>query len=958
MNNDLIKLLPSQRERILSDTIADVTPILQETMSAVVAVPGALEHLAVKVLDLVLKWIESPSAPATRHSLTALVQSTFFMGQAGDVVCLFLSLKRAISHQLKDCQGVEMPVASALNICEIVDPCLLQFNAGLMRLFGEVVAKITGHLQSYMTNTTDLVLLFHLDSGVILGANAVAEQVLGYGQAELRQQKLLDLIPGSMRPRVESTLQELKQAHFVDLREIELVARDGRVIPVIFNPVLREYLAPRLVVASFNNLAEKREHERQLDEQRRWLHVTLSSIGDAVIATDTEGRVTFMNAVAESLTGWKQEEAATRPMEEVFSIINQQTRKPVESPVVRVLCEGAVIGLANHTVLITKDGAEVAIDDSGAPIRDEEGKIIGVVLVFRDISERQRAAEELRQAKEAAEAANRAKSEFLANMSHEIRTPMNSIIGVADLLWETPLTPEQRKYVSMFRRAGDALLKLINDIIDLSKVEAGHIDLEQTDFDLIELVERAAELLSMRAHEKGLELVYYIEPDVPTALIGDPHRLRQVLANLLGNAIKFTDQGEIVLRVENDLGDRGSGIRDQGSGIRDQRSSHEPRTTNHEPRATTCSLLFSISDTGVGIPPDKLGFIFESFTQVDSSTSRRYEGTGLGLCISKRLVELMSGRIWVESQLGCGSAFCFTAQLGVQAESRPLAALPPVDLSGLKVLVVDDNATNRLILRETLSRWGAVSTERESGEKGLAELKRAQGAGKPYDLLLLDGRMPGLDGFQVADRIRAKPDSIGPMIMMLTSDNRSGDIKRVRELGIAAYLIKPIKQAELLNAINAAIRQMATASVMPPAPSTVALKDQRPLRILLVEDAEDNWVLIEYYIQQTPYQLDIAQNGELAVEKFRSAKYDLILMDMQMPVMDGYAATRAMRQWERERGLRPTPIVALTAHAFKEEVRKSLEAGCTAHMAKPIKREKLLETIHDLTQSAGYSARG
>jgi len=495
---------------------------------------------------------------------------------------------------------------------------------------------------------------------------------------------------------------------------------------------------------------------------------------------------------------------------------------------------------------------------------------------------------------------------------------MNAIVGMADLLWETDLAPEQRKYVRIFRRAGGNLLGLINDILDLSKVEVGHLELEATDFDLSDLLEKAIEILAMRANEKGLELCCHLSPDVPRAVIGDSNRLHQILINLISNAIKFTDSGSVTVQVMPDPELRSPG-----------------------------AIRFSISDTGIGIPSDKLTSIFESFTQASASTTRKYGGTGLGLTISRQLAERMNGRIWVESTLGEGSRFHCCVQLAVQSGQAATHEDSPVDLQGVRTLVVDDHATNRLILRETLTTLGAEVTDAASGYEAIEEWRQASASTRPYELLLLDCRMPEMDGFQVVEEIRRTGPPQDLTIVMLASDHWADDIARTYDMGLGGYLIKPIRKSDLLQTISIALGrskgiQHTTGSVPV---AQVPASEVRTLRILLVEDSPDNQLLVRAYLKQTPYHLDIADNGAIALERFKNGYYDLILMDMQMPVMDGYEATRAIRVWEREQDLPPTQVIALTALALKEDGVKILEAGCNAHMTKPIKKHTLLEVL-------------
>jgi two-component system sensor histidine kinase/response regulator len=534
----------------------------------------------------------------------------------------------------------------------------------------------------------------------------------------------------------------------------------------------------------------------------------------------------------------------------------------------------------------------------------------------------------LLQARVKSEDASRAKSEFLSSMSHEIRTPMNAILGMAELLEESPLNAEQTKYLEIMTRNAAALLDLINGILDLARIESGRLLLEESGFDLEDVVDSVVETLAIRAQQKGLEMLAHVMPNVARGLVGDRLRLRQVLLNLIGNAVKFTEHGQVLLTVEPDRESPGPG-----------------------------NLHFSVADTGIGIANDKLDEVFSSFTQADSSTTRRFGGSGLGLTIVRRMAALMGGRAWVESELGRGSVFHFTAHFQIQTQSA-VEPLPTVTamLNGVRVLVVDDNYTNRLILREMLSSRGAQVEEAEDGPTALEQIEAARANGAPYQLMLLDCRMPGMDGFQVAERVTALPDQ-GMTVLMLSSDDLKLQLTRAHELGLDAYLVKPVRRSELFEAVGTAIanrasRPAAAVKKPLPRPALASIRGSTPnpqpdllLKILLADDSADNRLLIHAYLKDTGCLLDDAENGAIALTKLKAGGYDLVLMDIQMPVMDGLEATRLIRDWESERGLPRTPILALTASAVEEDVRRALEAGVDMHVSKPIKKAVLIAAI-------------
>lgn len=660
-------------------------------------------------------------------------------------------------------------------------------------------------------------------------------------------------------------------------------------------------------------------------DERFLLQCLMDYIPDSIYFKDAQGRFIRINQAKADRSGLASTSDAVGKTDADFFPADHAEKSSSEEQAI-MQTKQPLIELEEH--LIWPSGLQRWVSSTKLPLTKPNGDVVGTFGISRDITKLKITEQALEIAKEAAETANRSKSEFLANMSHEIRTPMNGIIGMSELLADTTLSPEQQEYLGMVRSSADSLLRLLNDILDFSKVEAGKLELEEITFDLRDCVEKTVRTLTANAAEKNLELACRIDPEVPTSVIGDPGRLRQVIINLVGNAMKFTEQGEIVVTVTIDP---------------------EIEQERGDDTADWTQLHVSVCDTGIGVPKEKLQTIFEAFSQVDASTTRQYGGTGLGLTISSQLVSLMGGRIWVESEPGKGTTFQFTVRLGIAQQQPPSPAVTLADLVKTSVLVVDDNQTNRRILQEVLSRWGLQPTAVASGADALTELRRAADDGHPYGLVLLDCMMPEMDGFTVFEQMLNDGQFTEAKTIMISSAGGSGDSQRCRDLGIGRYMMKPVVQSELLDCI---LHLMVLPEKLDKAlASEPSEHSQTSLRILLAEDGIVNQRVATGLLKRMGHQVEIAEDGIEAIQAWREKTFDLILMDWQMPTMDGREATQRIREEEKELGTH-IPIIAMTAAAMKGDRETCLASGMDDYIAKPIDPELLAESLQRIVPNA------
>ncbi len=795
--------------------------------------------------------------------------------------------------------------------------CLL--NVTERKQAEEAINASKAFLESTLNSITDIFYAFDLN-GKFLTWNKTFNKVSGYSDEELSLKTPVDFFTGDDIERVTRTVERIYQNGFAKV-EADFVTKCGR-------QVLCEFSGSRLLDAKGNtigfsgtgrDISERKQVEEKLLESNQFVQQIINSAQEGVIVYDRDLRYLVWNRFMERLTGITSEKVLGKHPSEIFPFL--QAEGIVERLESVLSGEVEVFDIVDFPFTIPTTGKTGWASDLSSPLLNVRGEITGITATVRDITDRKTFELELHEAKEAAESANIAKSTFLANMSHEIRTPMNGVIGFTNLLMETDLSDEQRQFAEIVRKSGENLLELINDILDFSKIEAGKLDIEIIDFDLRSTVEDTGELLAMRAADAGLELICNIAPTVPSKLKGDPGRVRQIIINLAGNAIKFTHEGEVEICAE----------------------------TESE-SAESVMIRFSVRDTGIGIPEDRRAAIFTPFTQADGSTTRKYGGTGLGLSISRQLAELMGGEIGVESEAGKGSTFWFTARFEKQIHTKQSPeVLERADITSARILVVDVNATNRTVITTMLNSWGCRFEAAGDGETALKLLHKAVEQNDPFSVALLDQQMPGIGGRELGRRIKADTLLKSTLLIMLASLGQRGDAAALKQIGFDGYLAKPIRQSQLYDCIALVLdRAKQITEVSTPEVSkgivtryTVAESVRHDVRILLAEDNAINQKLAQSMLTKLGYKVDMVANGLEAVQALESINYDLVLMDCQMPVMGGFEATALIRDKQSKVLNHDVTIIAVTANAMAKDREECAEAGMNDYLSKPLKKDDL-----------------
>ena len=745
-------------------------------------------------------------------------------------------------------------------------------------------------------------------------SNRAFRELFGYQHEELLNKSIDEVVaPGDLGKEADSLTRQVlggrpqhaivqrrhKQGHLIDVEAFG--------VPFLVDGALRGQFG------LYSDISQRIRAERALKESEELFRTLSAAAPVGIFMDDGQGNCLYVNQHWMEMTEVSAAEAMGRGW---CAAVHAEDRERVQREWAAATTTGKLFECAYRYV--SKSGNVVRVDVIARAISASGDGSRGYIGIVQDVTERYQAAERLREAKEAAETASRTKSEFLANMSHEIRTPMNGVIGMTELALDTELTQEQREYLGMVKSSADSLLGIINDILDFSKIEAGRLELECVPFSLLDVIEDALEPLALRAHQRGIELAWCVEGEIPELVSGDPTRLRQILINLAGNAIKFTKEGHVTVK-----------------------------TLRLDSPAGEVAIRFSVQDTGIGIPPEKHKQIFEAFSQADPSTTREFGGTGLGLSISARLVKAMGGEMGVHSAIGKGSEFSFTVRFApVSSDAEMSTERFHPDLQHKRVLVVDDNDANRKLLALLLPKWGMEPVLASDGFEALPAFAEGVNEGRPFSLVLLDRNMPGMDGYEVAEQIRKAGSQPPPAILILSSSSTAADAERAKKLGIFRQLSKPLRRASLLEAIRQAIGNAAHFGTQP-APGSLQ-RAKRRLSLLLVEDNAVNQKLGMRMLEKMGHEVTLAANGKQAIEAVQSRSFELILMDIQMPVLSGVDATRLIREWETSRGRR-TPIIAMTAHAMAGDAEKFLAAGMDAYVSKPIRIGILRAEIDRLT---------